>query len=197
MASNRQAEYRNQYTPGESLPVFSTQLDSVRAYQFEVRFLGLPDQAAPGLAQKRDLTLAAKTVSPVGMNVEDIEVRRVNDKFYYPGYVNSDVVTITFDNLYLRQTASTLWNWFRTIYDPLSGNLTRIAEPGGPGGRTFKVNKMQIIELNNTRDPHAAVELYGVYPRSVKYSEKNYNTNEFATIEVEFRFDFMHYFNYN
>lgn len=194
MATERQNLYRNSYTPGQSLPVFSTSLDSVRAYQFEVRFVGLPDIAS--LGSKRDLTLAAKQVSPVGMSTEDIEVRRINDKFYYPGYANTESVTITFDNLYLRYTAETLWNWFRTIYDPLTGNMTRLSAPGGSGNRTFKVNKMEIIELNNTRDPHAAMELYGVYPRSVKFSERNYSTNEFATIEVEFRFDFMHYFNY-
>jgi hypothetical protein len=101
-----------------------------------------------------------------------------------------------FDNLYLRRTCLSLWTWFKTIYDPLSGNMTQLSAPGGPGNRTFKATKMRIVELDNTRNPHAAIELYGVYPKSVRFSEKNYNSNDFSTIDVDFRYDFIDYFNY-
>lgn len=188
--------YKNNYRPfrpGESLPRISTVTDSVRTYQFEVQFFGLPPQLSP---QQQDLTLAAKQVSPIGMSVDDITVVRVNDKVYFPGQPTFEAVTITFDNLYLRKTSQTLWNWFKSIYDPITGDLTKLSAPGGPGNKTFKANKLRILELDNTRTPHAAIELYGVYPKSVKFSEKNYGTNEFATIEVDFRFDFMDYFNY-
>lgn len=188
--------YKNNYRPyrpGESLPRISTVTDSVRTYQFEVQFFGLPPQLSP---QQQDLTLAAKQVSPIGMSTDDITVSRVNDKVYFPGQVTFEAVTITFDNLYLRKTSQTLWNWFKTIYDPITGDMTKLSAPGGPGNKTFKANKLRVLELDNTRTPHAAIEIYGVYPKSVKFSEKNYGTNDFATIEVEFRFDFMDYFNY-
>lgn len=189
--------YRNDYRPfkkGESLPKISTSLDSVRTYQFEVQFFGLP----PALSnQGQDLTLAAKVVGSISYGVDDIPVNRVNDTVYYPGRPTFDSVNITFDNLYLRKTCSTMWEWFKTIYDPMSGDMTKLSSPGGPGNRTFKANKMRIVELDNTRTPHAAIELYGVYPKTVRFSEKNYGTNEFATIDVDFRFDFMDYFNYN
>jgi hypothetical protein len=188
--------YRDEYRPfrpGENLPKISTVTDSVRSYQFEVQFFGLP----PGLTgQQQDLTLAAKQVGAIGFGVEDIQVRRVNDQVFFPGAPSFDSVTVTFDNLYLRKTCSTLWEWFKTIYDPISGDMTKLSAPGGPGNRTFKANKLRIVELDNTRNPHAAIELYGVYPKSVRYSEKNYNTNDFSTIEVEFRYDFLNYFNY-
>ena len=74
--------------------------------------------------------------------------------------------------------------------------MTKLSAPGGPGNKTFKANKMRVIELDNTRTPHAAIEVYGVYPTSVNFAEKNYSTSDFATIEVDFRFDFMDYFNY-
>lgn len=181
------------YKPGQNLPKISTSLDSVRTYQFEVQFYGLP----PNLTgQQTDLTLAAKQVSPISFSVEDIEVRRVNDKVFYPGQVSQESITITFDNLYLRKTASTLWEWFKTIYDPITGNMTKLSAPGGPGNKSFKANKLRILELDNTKTPHAAIELYGVYPKTVRFSEKNYNDSSFAVIEVEFRFDFMDYFNY-
>lgn len=189
--------YNNDYRPfqpGQNLPKISTSLDSVRTYQFEVQFYGLP----PNLTgQQTDLTLAAKQVSPISFSVEDIEVRRVNDKVFFPGQVSQESVTITFDNLYLRKTATTLWEWFKTIYDPITGNMTKLSAPGGPGNKSFKANKLRILELDNTKTPHAAIELYGVYPKTVRFSEKNYNDSSFAVIEVEFRFDYMDYFNYD
>ena len=195
MATN--SYYKNDYRPfkkGESLPKISTTLDSVRSYQFEIQFYGLPGSLSN---QQLDLTLAAKQVGSISFGTDEIPVHRVNDVVYYPGKPTFESLNVTFDNLYLRRTAKTLWEWFKTIYDPISGDMTKLAAPGAPGGKTFKANKLRIIELDNTRNPHAAIELYGVYPKSVSFSEKNYSTGDFATISVYFRFDFMDYFNYS
>lgn len=181
------------FKAGQNLPRVSTVLDSVRTYQFEAQFFGLPPALTGG---QTDLTLAAKQVSPVGISSEDIEVRRVNDRMFYPGAPSQEEITITFDNLYLRDTAKTLWGWFKSIYNPLTGNMTELSAPGAAGNRTFKANKLRIVQLDNTRTPHAAIELYGVYPKSIRFAEHNYSTNEFHTIEVAFRFDFMDFFNY-
>lgn len=188
------SDFRANFTPGKTLPKVSTKLDPVRAYQFEVRFYGLP-QALVGSQQ--DLTLAAKQVSPVGGTSDDIVIERVNDKLYYPGKVTYDELTITFDNLYLQNTTPALWEWFKTISDPLTGDMTKLAAPGGPGNRTFKANKLTVIELDNTRNPLAFVEVYGVYPKAVRFSEKNFATNEGSTVEVTFRYDFLDYGRYN
>jgi hypothetical protein len=182
--------FRNNFEPGKKLPKISTKLDSVRAYQFEVRFYGLPQEYTN---VQRDLTAAAKQVSPVGGSVDDIVVDRLNDKVFYPGKFTPESVTITFDNQLLSDTSPALWNWFKTIYDPITGDMTKLTAPGGPGGRSFKAQKMTILELDNTNEPHAYIELYGVYPTSVKFSEKNYSTNDFSTIEVSFRYDFIDY----
>jgi hypothetical protein len=187
-------DYRNNFKPGKNLPKVSTQLDSVRAYQFEVRFYGLPKAL---VGSQQDLTLAAKQVSPVGGTIDDIVVDRVNDKLFYPGKFTPDELTVTFDNLYLKNTSPALYQWFTSIYDPLTGDMTKLSAPGGPGNLTFKSNKLTIIELDNTRNPHSFVEVYGVYPKSFKTSEKNYSTNEFSTLEVTFRFDFMDFGKYS
>lgn len=186
--------YGRAFTPGRNLPQVSTELDSVRAYQYEIHFFGLPTSVGP--AGGTDLTIAAKQVSPIGMSVEDIEVNRVNDKMFYPGRPALEEVSITFDNLYLKNTAPDLWTWFTSIYDPLTGEMTKFAAPGGDPRRTFKATKMEVILLDNTITPHSAIELYGVYPKSWRGAELNYSTNEFHTIEVSFRYDFMNHFKY-
>lgn len=71
------------------------------------------------------------------------------------------------------------------------------AAPGGDPRKSFKAHKVEIIKLDNTMNPHSVTELYGVYPKSWKEAELNYSTNEFHTIEVAFKFDFMDHFKYS
>lgn len=182
-----------EFRKGENLPQISTQLDSVRAYQFEVRIEGLPTEYQ---GEIEGLTLAAKQVGTVGGSVEDIVIERVNDKVYYPGKITYEELSITFDNLYLQRTSPALWEWFKTVYDPLTGDKTKLSRPGGSGNQSFKALKLTVIELDNTKTPHAYVEFYGVYPKGVTFSEKNYTTNEFSTLEVKFRYDYMDYGKY-
>lgn len=184
--------YGRQFEPGQGLPTISTDLDSVRSYQFEIHFLGLPAD----ITNETDLTLAAKKVVGLGMSSEPIVVDRVNDKVHYPGKVTPEEVSITFDNLYLRETASDLWRYFKTIYDPITGEMTKNAQPGGVAGSTFKANKVEIIQLDNTLQPHSTIELYGVYPTKFSAAEFNYSTNDFHTIEVTFKYDFMQQYDF-
>lgn len=185
---------RANFTPGKTLPKVSTNLDAVRAYQFEVRFYGLPPEVR---GNQQELTVAAKQVSPVGISTDDIVVDRVNDKIFLPGKATPEPITITFDNQYLNQNSPTLWAWFKSIYDPLTGDMTKLAAPGGPGNASFKANKLTIIELDNTSEPHSYIELYGVYPTGVRFSEKNYSTNDLSTMEVTFRYDFVDFDKYS
>ena len=68
--------YGREFRPGTELPTISTDLDSVRAYQFEIRFTGLPAD----IGNFTDLTLAAKKISGLEISNEAIVVDRVNDK---------------------------------------------------------------------------------------------------------------------
>jgi len=167
-------------------PLISEGLDSVRAYQFEIQFSELPPALAANVPQ--DFILAAKQVSQVGMTVEDIEVNRVNDKVFYPGKASPEELTVTFDNLYNRSVSEALWKWFSTIYDPTTGKFhTEIAQGAN---NTFKCNAT-IVHLDSRGQPLYETRLLGVYPKSWKTAEFNYSTNEFHTIELGLRYDFM------
>lgn len=183
-----QQRFGRRFNPGKGLPRVSTELDSVRSYQWEARFYGLPSEIA---GEQTDLTLAVKQVSPVGYSTQDIEVHRVNDVVYYPGKPSVEEVTMTFDNLYLRRSATTLFKWFQNTYDPMTGEMTKFAAPGGAGNLSFKANKLELVQLGNTLTPIRVIELHGVYPKSWKAAELNYSTNDFHTLEVAFRYDFL------
>ena len=185
-------EYRKKFTPGAGLPTISTDLDSVRAYQFEIHFFGLPAD----VTNQPDLTLAAKKVGGLEMKNEAIVVDRINDKVFYPGKTTPGELQVDFDNLYLRETAADLYRYFRHTYDPITGEMTKSAQPGGTAQQTFKADKVEIVMLDNTMTPHSTVELYGVYPTSWSASEFNYTQNQFHQLTVNFKYDFMNVYNY-
>ena len=167
------------------LPTLSEGLESYRAFQWEVE-IAMP----PGMEGTDDtvLTLAAKQVTQLGFTSEDIVADRVNDKFYYPGKVTPEEVTITFDNLVRGQLAETLFNWMSTTYDPIHGVFTPGFTQGTPAGG-FKTS-VKIYQLDNYMVPIKMIYLYGAYPKSWKTAEFNYATNEFHTIELALRYDF-------
>ena len=186
-------KYGRNFTPGQGLPTVSTDLDSVRAYQFEIHFFGLPED----ITNSTDLTLAAKKVSGLEMKNETITIDRVNDKLHYPGKTTPGELSVDFDNLYLRETASDLYRYFRHTYDPITGEMTKSAQPGGSAGTTFKADKVEVVMLDNTLTPHSVIELYGVYPTSWSASEFNYSTSQFHQLTVAFKYDFMNVYNYS
>jgi len=188
------SKYGREFTPGQGLPVISTELDSVRAYQFEIHFFGLPNTLSN--QGSMELTLAAKKVTGIEMSVEPMPIDRVNDKVFYPGRPTPGDMVVTFDNLYLRETASDLWKFFSTIYNPLTGEMTENAQPGGVAGKTFKADKVEVVQLDNTMTPHATVDLYGVWPSKWSAAEFNYSTNDFHSIDVTFKYDFLQQYNY-
>jgi len=191
------ASRRGQVTDSKGkLPVISTDLDSVRTYQFEVRFdKALTTLLAPattatnqpfrnGLAN--DFTLAAKQVTGLSYSFQDIEVHRMNDKVYYPGKVNQEEVTITFDNLLKTQTSVFLHRYLATVFDMDTGFYAP-----STGGQTNYKTSLQILEFDGAGNIISVIDLKGVYPKSFTKGEKNYNNSEFDTIEVKFRYDFM------
>jgi len=166
---------------GNGLPIISEGLDSVRAYQFELHFEMPPDLTDP---HQDKLTLAAKQVTTLGFSTEAIEVHRVNDKVFYPGKASPEEVTVTFDNLYKPHIANQLWRWFASIYNPVTGKFN------GNGGN-FKANKCIVSQLDAQGQPIMETRLFGIYPTAWKTAEFNYSTNDFHTIEMTFRYDFM------
>lgn len=176
---------------GQALPTISEGLNSVRTYSFECHF-ELPNGVREGGGDPF-LTLAAKQVSNVGFTLEDIEVHRVNDRVYYPGKPSPEELTVTFDNLYQKKVANTLWSWFQSIYNPSTGELMEnvTTSLGNEPRGDFKARELKIYHLDPHGQPLMTTKLYGVYPKSFKTAEFNYSNNDFHTIEMGFRYDFM------
>lgn len=183
---NSAGSFRGNLGAGESktLPLISKGLDSIRVYNFEVHFRGIPNPGFGSISNgtNNNLVLAAKKVTSAGHSVEDIAVRRMNDLLYYPGAATSDELTITFDHLLYENTAEELYNWFKNAtYNPNNGVVA---------GK--KAASIDVVYLTNSREIKSVSTYAGVYPKSFKPAESNYSTtNEFHTFDVVFRYDFM------
>lgn len=178
--------------------VLSHELDSFRSFSWEVHIPKFPGffSNIPGLDNQERLTLACKQITQPGFTVDDIEVHRVNEKFFYPGKPNPDEVTLTFDNLIKGDIAKALFAWIRTVYDPVYG-----VHYGGIGGQLapdgsvlsdfveFK-RPVTIYQLDSHRNPRMHITLFGAYPKGWKLGEFNYESNSFHTIEITLRYDF-------
>jgi len=181
MANKYYATQTNRTLNLGSLPTLSHNLESFRAYQWEVE-IDTPDGGID-----ETLTLAAKQISEFGFTSEVITADRVNDKFYYPGKVTTDEVTITFDNLVKDRTAEKLYDWMSSVYNPVTGTFTQEFRQGLG---SFK-RDISIYQLDNTMIPVKHTRLYGAFPNSWKMSELNYATNEFHTLQCSLRYDFV------
>jgi hypothetical protein len=170
----------------EGLPVISQDLDSIRAYQWEITFFPPAEVEIP-LGFSKPLTLAAKQVNGMTVSVEDIPVNRVNDVTYYPGRPSMGELEVTFDNLLKTKTGWQLYKYFQSVYDPATGEFTStfLTSPGA-----FKTTA-EVLELNGQMEPVSMVKLVGLYPKAFNKAEKNYATNEFDTVSVTFRYDFL------
>ena len=167
-------------------PLISTELDSVRAYQWELSFRNLLVNDAGGTIQS-PLTLGAKQVNGIGFNVEDIEVHRVNDKVYYPGRPSMDELVVTFDNLVRTKLDKLLYEVMSMSYDPRTGKINTIANANTlPYSHKFEIDVMQ---LDGQGTPRNMIRLFGCYPKKIAHGEYNYATNEFHTLEMTFRDD--------
>jgi hypothetical protein len=168
------------------LPVISQDLESVRSYQWEISFFPPAEVTVP-VTFSKPLTLAAKKVGGLSVSVEDILVNRVNDVTYYPGRPSMGELVVSFDNLLRTKAGWQLYKYFQTVYDPVTGEYSS-AFLDNPG--QYKTNA-EILELNGQMDPVSMVRLVGVYPKKFSKAEKAYATNDFDTVEVTFRYDFL------
>ena len=166
-------------------PTISNKLDSIRAYQWEVQFTH--DIPTVGGTQPAPLTLAAKQVNGLGMSVEDIEVNRVNDKVYYPGRPSVDDLVITFDNIRDEKISELLYNFFGQTYDPMTGQF-------GDFSNALTKRPIHLNQLGPDMQPINSLTAIGAYPKKYTVAEYNYSTNDFHTIEVTFRYDFLKHY---
>lgn len=183
--ANTYSSDNREFAGGTSLPLISQDLDSIRAYQWEIK-IELPNSGV-----NESLSLAAKQVTTIGFTTEDIEVHRLNDRVYYPGKSTPEEVTITFDNLYNKDVATTLWNWYSGIYNPMTGRYNEGSGSAGSPAKLPKANAVTVLLLGPSGEVLQETRMYGVYPKAWKTAEFNYSTNEFHTIELTLRYDFM------
>ena len=160
------------------MPLVSTKADARRSYEWEVEFK-LPALQSAALDT---FNLAAKKVSGSGFKVDKIQVDRVNDKTFYAGKATPDELTVVFDNLKNDDVLAKLYETMKSSYDPNTGVFSGVDEYKG---------LLNVIQLNEIRDPVGESRYVGAFMTSWKPSDFDYAQNEFHTITCTFSYDFV------
>ena len=79
---------------------------------------------------------------------------------------------------------STVYNQGTGYFDAGSNQVV------GAGVGSYKTSA-RILEFDGGGNIQTVYDFKGLYPKGFSKSEKNYSTNEFDTIEVKFRWDFI------
>ncbi len=114
---------------GKGLPSISQDIDSIRAYQWEIVFHPPAEIEVP-FDFSKPLTIAAKSVNGVGFDIEPIEVNRINDKVFYPGKATAQELVVTFDNLLKTKNGFQLYKYIQTVYDPVTVRFAAVGTDG-------------------------------------------------------------------
>ena len=185
-------EYLSQTNRGktaglESSQTLAHQYDAFRAYGWLISIDGAGEAGAgsnpfnfsePGSI----LTMAARSVGVIGYAVDDITIAKINDKYYYPGKVTTEETVLTFDNLLSGPAAEALFDWMTQTYNPLDGTLG--------GGKNFKTD-VHLTMLDHEKNPKLVIHLHGAYCKNFRTAEFNYATNDFHTVDVSVRYDYV------
>jgi hypothetical protein len=177
MANFYKSEYDRDTSQGTAMPLISTKADARRAYEWEIKF-ELPTLQSGTTS----FELAAKKVSGSGFKVDKIQVDRVNDKTFYAGKATPDELTVVFDNLKNDDVLAKLYATMKSSYDPNTGTFSVVDQYKG---------LLNVIQLNEIRDPVGESRYVGVFMTSWKPSDYDYAQNEFHTITCTFSYDFV------
>jgi hypothetical protein len=182
-------DYRGSIATTSPTPLkISTSLDAIRNYQFEVDFRNIP---ALGDFKEGDLQIGVNKVTAYGPKMDMVEIHRVNDIVKYPGKMKFEPITVTFDNQLLIPHYAHLWEYIKSVYNPLTGQYHSPAT-GARNIATLKAARLIVRQLSGQNTPISETTFWGVFPIEYAIAEQKYaDTNVINTIDVKFSFDTM------
>jgi hypothetical protein len=183
------SDYRGAINAESPTPLkISTSLDAIRSYQFEVDFRNIP---ALGDYKEGDLQIGVNKVTAYGPKIDMVEIHRVNDIVKYPGKMKFEGLSITFDNQLLIPQYAHLWEYIKSVFNPLTGQYYTPAT-GARSIASIKTSKIIVRQLSGQNTPISETTFWGVFPMEYAIAEQKYSeSNTVNTIDVKFSFDTM------
>ena len=155
-----------------------------RNFRFQVQITGLSDLGAP-----TDIIWWAKTVTTPSFDVSEVEHDYLDNKFYFPGRVTWNEVTLT-------------------LVDPISVDAVELTNKLlEASGYTIKANETSLETMSKIKATATAIKgititileasgdivetwsLNNPFIKSAKYGDLDYSNDDLRTVEMTVRYD--------
>lgn len=157
------------------------QQEAKRKNRWQLSFLDVPSKLFnDDPTVKRNMELALLSASRPSWNLEEVELHRLNEKFYVPGKATYEPITVTYQDFIESRISEVLFEWSRTVYNPMTGAM---------GYKRAIGVKAFLTMLDPLGIPVEIWTLLGAWPQSINFQDLDMSSSEQANVEVTVRYD--------
>lgn len=157
------------------------QQEAKRKNRWQLSFIDVPSQLFNNDTQvKRNMELALLSASRPSWNLEEVELHRLNEKFYVPGKATFEPITVTYQDYIESRISEVLFEWSRTVYNPMTGAM---------GYKRAIGVRALLTMLDPLGVPVEIWTLFGAWPQAINFQDLDMSSSEQANIEVTIRYD--------
>ena len=155
-----------------------SRVEPKRAYRWLLRINGIP-------------TWFCKKVSKPSFAITESAHTFLNHKFYYPGRVEWNTVTVTLADPATPDATKTIVKMiensgYRLPDSELNAENSTISKQNA----TLAVGSFVLEQLDAQGNPNESWELINPWVKDVKFGDLDYESDEMVDVEIEFRYDF-------
>jgi hypothetical protein len=155
-----------------------------RNFRFQVQIKGLTDLGAP-----TDILWWAKTVTTPSFDVSEVEHNYLDNKFYFPGRVSWNEVTLTLVDPITVDAVQLTNRLLEASGYSVKSNEMSVATMSKIKATSTALQAMIITILNADGDPIEQWQLNNPFIKSAKYGDLDYSSEDLRTVEMTIRYD--------
>ncbi len=155
-------------------------METKRKNRWQLSFVNIPNESFTGSDAQVNMDLSLLSASRPSWNFEEVEIHRLNEKFYVPGKVTYEPITIVYQDLIDAKTSEVIFDWSKTVYNPFTGAM---------GYKNAIGVDAYLAMLDPLGVPVEIWNLFGAWPQSANFQDLDMSSSEQANIEIVLRYD--------
>ena len=156
----------------------NSSMEPKRAYRWLLRINGIP-------------TWFCKKVSKPSFAITETAHTFLNHKFYYPGRVEWNTVTVTLADPASPDATKTVMKMIEASGYKLPDSESNATDKTiSKQAATLAVGSFVLEQLDANGDANESWELINPWVKDVKFGDLDYEADEMVDIEIEFRYDY-------
>jgi hypothetical protein len=151
-----------------------------RKNRWILKFDRIPNKAG---SATESLAIDIFSASRPSVNLEPIEVHRLNERFNFASKPSWESMSLTFYDFDKGSESASqiLYHWFTSIYNPLTG---------GQGYAIVYKTNATLVLLGPDGKIIEVWDIFGAFPESVNWQELSYDGTDAAMVECSLKYDY-------